>query len=547
MDAIAPARSLGRPVQWTLTAGFVLLSWLPLLALTLGFDPRVEMVEKRVLAEVPSLGADPASMASFPSEFEAFWNDHFGFRNVLIRWHHLMRLRLLGLSSNENVVAGTDGWLYYAGQGNLDLFRAATPMTDADLSLWQTHLEESRDWLADRGIPFLFVVAPSKATIYPEHLPSSVRRVGSENRFQQLLRHLRARSTVPVLDLTPTMLLGKEEELVYHPTDTHWNDVGAFRAYRAIEAAVAELLPGVAPAGEDEFRRVAVRRIGGDIAQMLGLADAYEADVVELQPLEPEPFEWHTTGLHPVLLPEGSEEGERAFGIERRVPLAAVRAREDLPTLVMFRDSFGTALLPYMARDYRRAVFYWQYRIDPAVVSLERPDVVVQEVAERYFVRRPVANLPAVRADFERRRRFRESNDVRFSVADDEDRARVVWGAGAAEEEGGPSLRIGSEGGVVAFTLPPLSADAGRDLCLRLEILCEAAVELAFVAADEPEGERRVLSAHELGPGLQIAYLELRSDSAPARVGVELSGPAAAHRLRALEARSVVVPRTTGE
>jgi hypothetical protein len=217
MDADARTTShLGRPAQWGLVVAFVLAVWLPLLALGLGFDPEVAMVEKRVLAEVPSLSADPESVAAFPSEFEAFWNDHFGFRSLLIRWHHLMRLRLLGLSSNENVVVGTDGWLYYAGQGNMDLYRAATPMTDADLAGWQEHLEESRDWLADRGIAFLFVVAPSKASIYPEHLPRSIRKVGRENRFQELNRFLRERSTVDVLDLTPTMLAGREEEVVYH-------------------------------------------------------------------------------------------------------------------------------------------------------------------------------------------------------------------------------------------------------------------------------------------------------------------------------------------
>jgi hypothetical protein len=178
-------------------------------------------------------------------------------------------------------------------------------------------------------------------------------------------------------------------------------------------------------------------------------------------------------------------------------------------------------------------------------VSLEHPDVVVQEVAERYFVRRPVAHLPAVRRDFQRRKRFTASDDVRFSLADDEDRARIDWGA--AEGDAAGELRIDAERGTVAFTLPPLSADDGRALCLRLEILCEEPVDLAFLAEGSGDDERAALSSYDLGSGVQIAYLDLRQEGPPTRVRVELTGVAATHRLRALEARSVVVPRPTGE
>ena len=37
-------------------------------------------------------------------------------------------------------------------------------------------VEPREDWLAARGIVYLFGFAPAKPTIYPEHLPSGVRR-----------------------------------------------------------------------------------------------------------------------------------------------------------------------------------------------------------------------------------------------------------------------------------------------------------------------------------------------------------------------------------
>ena len=54
-----------------------------------------------------------------------------------------------------------------------------------------------------------------------------------------------------------------------------------------------------------------------------------------------------------------------------------------LPKLVMFRDSFGSALVPFLAEHFRRSVFLWQYDFDPAVILRERPDYVVWLMTSR--------------------------------------------------------------------------------------------------------------------------------------------------------------------
>ena len=45
--------------------------------------------------------------------------------------------------------------------------------------------------------PFVFVLAPDKHWIYPEQMPATITRHGG-GRVDQLLQHLRARSTVPL-------------------------------------------------------------------------------------------------------------------------------------------------------------------------------------------------------------------------------------------------------------------------------------------------------------------------------------------------------------
>ena len=49
------------------------------------------------------------------------------------------------------------------------------------------------------------------------------------------------------------------------------------------------------------------------------------------------------------------------------------------PRAVVFRDSFGSALIPFLAEHFSRAVYLWQYNVDPDVVRAEHADVVIQE------------------------------------------------------------------------------------------------------------------------------------------------------------------------
>ena len=49
----------------------------------------------------------------------------------------------------------------------------------------------------------------------------------------------------------------------------------------------------------------------------------------------------------------------------------------------MLRDSFGSALVPFLAEHFRRSAFCWEYDFDTDLIEREHPDVVIQEMAGR--------------------------------------------------------------------------------------------------------------------------------------------------------------------
>jgi alginate O-acetyltransferase complex protein AlgJ len=350
-------------------------------------------LDREVLREAPAAAASDAvsgltiSLAGLARDFEA----RFAFRARLVRWQAGLRYRWLGVSPLPTVLRGRDGWWFYADDGAIDDATHATPFTAAELEAWRVALQHTADFLAARGIAYVFVLAPDKHTIYPEFLPATMRRdAGRRARADQLVTMLSARTTVPVVDLRQGLLDAKAQARIYHLTDTHWNDLGAAEAYRRIVTAVRRQVPAVPPAAPADAFVVAPRTTPGmDLAEMAGLASLTSETDLTLVPRTPrrarvvEPARPHPGYIGPRLV--------------------TVLDGPALPRALIYRDSFGSALVPFLAEHFSRAVVLWEYDVMPVTVREEHPAVVIQEWAgRRLHTRLPydaIADDPAALAE----------------------------------------------------------------------------------------------------------------------------------------------------
>jgi hypothetical protein len=368
-------------LQRVLIGAFLGAICLPMLGLALHLDRDMAIGENRRLAPPPGL-ADLAQPGHFLYELKQYVQDNFGFRSRLVRWHSLVMLDLLGSSPSTNVVLGKDRWLFQANEHVLEDYQCVRPYTDAELGGWTEAFERRRAWLAERGIRYLVVFAPNTHTIYPEQLPDALRRLGPKSRLDQFCEALRARTQVRALDLRPALLAAKPRERLYHTTDTHWNDRGAFVACTEIAAALTPWFPAVRPLPREAFDAVAQDAIGGDLAGQIGLADEYREEWLRLVPRAPR---------RAVFTPSLEEQQRHFKVISDMEHVAEIRDGADgLPRAVMFRDSFGTALLPFLAEHFARIRFDWiDERFDEELVASEKPQLVIQELTERFLMRDP--------------------------------------------------------------------------------------------------------------------------------------------------------------
>jgi hypothetical protein len=328
-------------------------------------------VENRPLAAKP-----PWKISrNFPAAFEEFYNDHFGFRERLVSWLGVAKVQWLGISSSPNVVLGKRGLLFYTPlpMGLND--QAAGPFTAEQTACWGHMLQARRDWLARRGIRYLFVIAPDKQSVYPEALPRALKhRLPGCSRLDQLLGFLRADPDFPVIDLREPLWEAKSEGRLYFATDSHWNVRGAYHAYVRLVAALSPGREGIRAPPWEAFREVPHRQIGGDCARLLGLADRLSEEAPRLESRTP-------PKAKRVEL-EGQFDGNPACR-----PFAMERPDLPSPRGIIFHDSFGSYLIPTLAEHFHRIVFAWERTdfpiFDSALVEREHPEVVIQEMVER--------------------------------------------------------------------------------------------------------------------------------------------------------------------
>jgi hypothetical protein len=352
---------------------FLLAVWLPLGIMVLTPAESISEIEKRKLTPFPEVKL--RKVIDFPNSFEAYYNDHFGLRRPLIRWYNYLRVVGLGVSDSKWVLIGKDGWLFQNAPVHLRDMRNAWPFSPGELHHWAKMLSLKQAWLKKQGIHYLFVFAPSKHLIYPEKLPLSVNRVSPLSRLDQLVDYLKQHTKVNFLDLRPVMLEAKPHLRPYHKTDTHWNDYGAFLAYRTVMEHLQKELPNIPilPLAPDDFMRV--KRPGGDLAQTLDLKESLTE--IEIVPREK-------------VVRCGKNTDNKSLTIaEKNQQEFATRCATGKYRALLFRDSYSVTMMPYLSESFEY-IYYHPASPVPLkglkhLVPRVKPDVVIELRASRWL------------------------------------------------------------------------------------------------------------------------------------------------------------------
>jgi len=168
----------------------------------------------------------------FAKQYDEYFNDNYGMRDLLIRTKNSLDYRLFRKS--EKVVIGADDWLFLRSViETIGILLEKKCVTQCD-GMCERFLRLHRA-LAARGITLVILPCPMKYTIYPEMLPATAPRRPNPHGFDRFRKFLKDHPEIVSIDPVPILEDLKGSFRVYHKTDFHWTDpAGAYVAKELI-------------------------------------------------------------------------------------------------------------------------------------------------------------------------------------------------------------------------------------------------------------------------------------------------------------------------
>lgn len=306
-------------------------------------------------------------------EFSSYFEERFAFRQEMITASRTLSAAVFRTSTEEKVILGKEGWLFYGE--TLDDYERVNPMTDREIWSAAHSLALFQEACEAQGVNFLFTAAPNKNTLYGEYMPDRYPVADRETDLSRLTAAL-AEEGVPYADLLTPLL--DQEEILYRKQDSHWTQKGAALAGDTILAALNRESPAFFAGPFEE-----VWQAKGDLYEMLFPAGK------ELDRDEVYAWDFTFTYTTPIRSVEDTQIRTACAGKSGR--------------LVMFRDSFGNALYPFLAESFETACFSRVTPYDITCIQQEQADTVVIELVQRnldWLITRP-AIFPAPERDLD--------------------------------------------------------------------------------------------------------------------------------------------------
>jgi hypothetical protein len=371
-----------RSTQLKRNSTFLILFFLVMITLPLIFSDKaggkVSAQENRVLASFPTILTSEWELAPDIQEGLENWiSDNAGFRALTNKFRVSIDFHLFHISPSSMVHIGKNGWYYYTGNNNLDIAKGTYPSSEDLLGTITKNQVSIQQALKKRGIEYVIVFVPSKASIYPEYIGDNF--AIRETIIDVLTHYLRENSTIPVLNLKPDLLKAKESEIVYLKTNTHWNYAGEYVGY----SSIIHLLNGI---GAIHSSPTPVSKIhstcASDLAEVLGDVDLLPPEPCEItQIVSPKAIKiengTYFTQMQEILKQNKNDIQSGYFSYQN--PSAENKK------LLIYGDSniayFN--LTELLAENFSYTDFVWSYEVRKNVIELAKPDIVILEVSER--------------------------------------------------------------------------------------------------------------------------------------------------------------------
>ncbi len=183
---------------------------------------------------------------SFQTGFEQWVDQNNGLRRFLVKTANQINYSVFSevtYKTSSELILGKDRVLY---QGSyIDSYNGLDLLPNEGLDAFARDLRRLQDRLSARGVAFLFLLTPSKASVEAQYIPDSLlwRQADSRTNYQKFLPFLERRG-VHYLDGHVAVMSLKENQgfPVFPKGGTHWNYYASLRVTQALISRLESLL-----------------------------------------------------------------------------------------------------------------------------------------------------------------------------------------------------------------------------------------------------------------------------------------------------------------
>lgn len=314
-------------------------------------------------------------------------NDNIGFRTTMLGLKGYIEYNFLHKSPTSKVMLGKDGFMFYTLDDNIEIAKNNYKFTKREKDESIKNLLLTRDILNNLNKTFIFTIAPSKVSIYPEYLNN-----GNYHKTITPIDYMdeKLKNEIYYINLKEPLYYAKKNmqgEFLYFKTDTHWNQLGAYVAYKAIiEYMNNKMLFGQ---HKEEIKDIkftkSTRR--GEFANMMGGSFV-------LKPEETVAGQIINSNIKNLEKPEYIEEYQKKYK-----PVRVYRYTnntKDKSILVIGDSMFATWGIPQLlANHFKIYTHVWKREFKSDLIENDKSEIVLLEIAERY-----TNKLPMILGDF---------------------------------------------------------------------------------------------------------------------------------------------------
>jgi hypothetical protein len=225
-------------------------------------------------------------------------------------------------------------------------------------------LEEVKTFLDKKGIPLIVMFCADKESIYPEFYPKAIKRGPEPIQLDLITEYIKEHTSVDVFNIRQALLAEKNANLLYILSSgdlTHYNQIGAFFAYRELMKHVNKYFPQIIPYTTDDIKIIYDGKGAPVVLLKSGFTyqrhDSSFFDNVNVH----KPFTWANHAYENI--------------------------NSNLPVILVLCDSCAAEgfIGKYLAQQFGKAIFIHFGNINniQEYINQLKPDIVVFESAER--------------------------------------------------------------------------------------------------------------------------------------------------------------------